>query len=42
MSPVDFKKWPCRPVKFKVQGPLYSQGIGALDPYIRLRDIKVT
>ena len=21
MSPVDFKKWPCRPVKFKGQGP---------------------
>ena len=22
MSPVDFKKWPCRPVEFKGQGPL--------------------
>ena len=21
MSPVDFKKWPCRPVEFKDQGP---------------------
>ena len=21
MSPVDFKKWPCRPVEFKGQGP---------------------
>ena len=21
MSPVDFKKWPCHPVKFKGQGP---------------------
>ena len=26
MSHVDFKKWPCRPVDFKGQGPL---------PYIR-------
>ena len=25
MSPVDFKKWPCRPVEFKVQGPLVSR-----------------
>ena len=24
MSPVDFKKWPCRPVGFKGQGPPYS------------------
>ena len=23
MSPVDFKKWPCRPVDFKGQGPQY-------------------
>ena len=23
MSPVDFKKWPCRPVEFKGEGPLY-------------------
>ena len=22
MSPVDFKKWPCRPVEFRGQGPL--------------------
>ena len=21
MTPVDFKKWPCRPVEFKGQGP---------------------
>ena len=21
MSPVDFKKWPCRPIEFKGQGP---------------------
>ena len=21
MSPVDFKKWPCRPVEFRGQGP---------------------
>ena len=23
MSHVDFKKWPCRPVDFKGQGPYY-------------------
>ena len=24
MSHVDFRNWPCRPVKFKVQAPFYS------------------
>ena len=26
MSPVDFKKSPCRPVKFRGQGPLCTPG----------------
>ena len=29
MSHVEFKKWPCRPVEFKGQGPVHS--VGALD-----------
>ena len=24
MSPVDFKKWPCRPVEFKGQRPYFN------------------
>ena len=28
MSHVDFKKWPCRPVEFKGQGPLTSESQG--------------
>ena len=27
MSPVDFKKWPCRPVEFKGQGPHMCVGV---------------
>ena len=27
MSPVDLKKWPCRPVEFKGQGPLYGREV---------------
>ena len=32
MSPVNFKKWPCRPVEFRGQGPLLREvsGVGSL------------
>ena len=33
MSHVDFKKWPCRPVEFKGQGPSYYPG-GRIQFYI--------
>ena len=32
MSHVDFKKWPCRPVEFKGQGPRGGGGGGGGDP----------
>ena len=37
MSPVDFKKWPCRPVEFRGQGPpFYPNLISALRLGIRI------
>ena len=35
MSPVEFKKRPCRPVEFKGQGPYPAQDHGTCDLTLR-------